>query len=69
MKIYSEKTTTMLFNFTNNYQFGTRLQLNGEVIDIVEETKLLGTVLTCDLRWDRNTDNIVKKKHNAKMEI
>ena len=28
MKINTSKTKTMLFNFTHNYQFGTRLKLN-----------------------------------------
>ena len=68
MKINSDKTKTIIFNFTNNYQFDTRLKLNGEVIETVKETKLLGTVVTSDLKWDKNTDNIVKKAY-GKMEI
>ena len=34
----------------------------------MNETKLLGTILTSDLRWDKNTDNIVKKAF-ARMEL
>ena len=44
------------------------MKLNHEVLEIVNETKLLGTVLTSDLKWDKNTENTVKKAY-AKMEI
>ena len=68
MKINSDKRKAIIFNFTKNYQFDTRLILNHEILEIVNETKLLGTVLTSDLKWDKNTENIVKKAY-AKMEI
>ena len=68
MKINSEKTKTMLFNYTNNYQFTTRLKLNDQVLETVNETKLLGTIITSDLKWDKNTNNIIKKSY-AKMEL
>ena len=42
------------------------MKLNG--IETVKETKLLGTVVTSDLKWDKNTDKIVKKAY-IKMEI
>ena len=61
MKINQSKTKTMIFNFTNNYQFNTRLKINNELLETVEETKLLGTIITSDLTWDKNTKNIVKK--------
>ena len=51
----------MNFNFTNNFQFSTRLNINNVKIDTVEKTKLLGTVITNDLRWDDNTKEIIKK--------
>ena len=35
----------------------------------VDEIKLLGTTLTNDLIWDKNTDNIVKKKPFARMDL
>ena len=68
MKINSSKTKTIIFNFTNNYQFTTRLKLNNQVLDSVSETKLLGTIVTSDLKWDKNTENIVKKAY-ARMEL
>ena len=53
MKINQLKTKTVIFNYTKNYQFCTRLKLNGEILETVDETKLLGTVITSDLKWDK----------------
>ena len=68
MKINSKKSKTMIFNFSRNHQFSTRLELSGEVLEIVNHTKLLGTVISDDLKWGRNTQNIVQKA-NKRMEI
>ena len=61
MKINSEKTKTMLFNYTNNYQFRTRLKLNDEVLETVTETKLIGTIITSDLKWDKILITLLRK--------
>jgi hypothetical protein len=68
MLINEKKTKNLIFNFTEKYQFSTRLWLNDEIIEILESTKLLGTIISNDLRWDLNTKNIVKKA-NARMEL
>ena len=41
--IISPKKRAMIVNFTDNYQFTTRLQLKGENIEIVDTMKMLGT--------------------------
>ena len=51
----------MIFNFTRNYQFSTRLELDGQILETVQEAKLLGTIVTSDLKWDENTNFIVRK--------
>ena len=68
MKINQKKTKAMIFNFTNNHQFTTRLSLNGENVEIVSETKLLGTIIENDLTWNANTSNLVKRA-NARMVL
>ena len=68
MLINENKTKSMIFNFTTNYQFATRLTLKNEAIEVLDNTKLLGTIISDDLRWDLNTANIVKKA-NARMEL
>ena len=62
MILNQKKTKVMIFNFTDKYKFTTKLELNGEILDVVKEAKLLGVIITDDLKWDRNTDYIVKKK-------
>ena len=59
MMINGKKTKTMIFNFTENFQFTTRLKLKSENIEVINNTKLLGTIITDDLKWDLNTTSIV----------
>ena len=49
-------------------QFSTDIKLNNESIETVSETKLLGTIITNDLKWNKNTENIVKDT-NKRMQI
>ena len=68
MLINGKKTKTVIFNFTDNYQFTTRLKLNDQIVEVIDSTKLLGTIVQNDLKWDLNTASIVKKA-NARMEL
>ena len=68
MIINEKKIKTMIINFTENCKFTTRLQLKGENIEVVNSTRLLGTMLTDDLGWDLNTATLVKKA-NARMQL
>ena len=51
----------MVFNFTRNYQFSTRIKLNDSLLETISETRLLGSVLTSDLKWHANSDQLTKK--------
>ena len=68
MILNAKKTKVMIFNFTNKYQFTTRLVLNDQNIEIVKQAKLLGVLITDDLKWDTNTELLVKKA-NIRMEL
>jgi hypothetical protein len=68
MMINEKKTKTMIFNYTENYQCTTRLKINNEPIDVINSTRLLGTIISNDLSWDLNTSALVKKA-NARMEL
>ena len=68
MVINERKSKNMIFNFTKNYQFSTRLELDGKILETVQEAKLLGTIVTSDLKWDENTNCIVRKA-NQRMEL
>ena len=63
MRLNEKKTKNMIFNFTKKYQFTTKLNVNNVNIEIPKETKLLGTVITEKLTWDRNTEEITKKAY------
>lgn len=68
MILNQKKTKVMFFNFTDNYQFTARLQLNNENLEVVKQAQLLGVVITDDLKWDDNTAYLVKKAY-ARMEL
>ena len=68
MKLNEKKTTNMIFNFTKDCQFTTDISLKNEKLDTLEKTKLLGTIITKDLKWHENTKYIVKKA-NQKMRL
>ena len=55
MILNTKKTKAMVFNFTDKYQFRTRLTLKDQNIEIVDKAKLLGVIITDDLKWEENT--------------
>jgi hypothetical protein len=63
MKLNSKKSKYMIFNFSRNHQFTTRLNINGNLLEQVRSTKLLGLVINDDLSWKENTATIVKKAY------
>ena len=63
MRLNEAKTKNIIFNFSKKYQFTTELSVNDNKIEIVNETRLLGTILTSDLKWDKNTKEIVKNAY------
>ena len=68
MMVNGKKTKAMIFNFTDRFQFTTRLKLKNQAIEVIDSTRLLGTIISNDLKWDLNTSSIVKKA-NARMEL
>ena len=44
-------------------EFATRLTLEGNTLDRIEETKLVGVWLTTWLDWDKNTRETCKKAY------
>ena len=61
MKLNESKSKMMIFNRTKNYQFSTRVHLNGTLLETVTETRLLGTIITTDLSWHKNSESLTKK--------
>ena len=61
MILNETKTKAMVVNFTTNYQFTTRLNLNNQNIDIVDKMKILGTTINNKLDWNENCRNLILK--------
>ena len=58
----------MIFNYTRKYQFTTRLSVNNQPLQVINSTRLLGTIIQDNLCWDLNTAELVRKG-NARMEL
>ena len=64
MVINESKTTVMLFNPARKIDILPKIELNeGISIEVVDETMLLGLIVRSDLKWQRNTENILKKSY------
>ena len=62
MVINTSKTNAMLFNRCKKWVFPPELQFEDESpIELVNETKLLGLIITSDLKWNQNTIHICQK--------
>ena len=62
MVINKNKTNVIIFNKSRNWDFPPELHFNdGTQIEYVSETKLVGLILTEDLKWRRNTEYICQK--------
>ena len=68
MELNVDKSNIMLFNLTLNHQFTTQIRYKDQNVQIVVEKKLLGTIITNDLKWHKNTQYLVKKAY-ARMQI
>lgn len=60
MRLNVKKTKNMIFNFSRKYQFNTDIKLEGETVETIRQTKLLGAIITDDLSWNKNTAKLVK---------
>jgi hypothetical protein len=59
MKLNHKKSSLMCFNFTNKYQFTTRVTMGGNTLPIVQQTKLLVVIITNDINY-MDTKYIIK---------
>ena len=53
----------MVFNFTRNWQFNSRLHIDDERIEEVQECRLLGLTINSKLTWQNDTEIILKKAY------
>ena len=65
LKIKEKKTQVMKFNFARNSDFPPELVIEKfeNMVEVTTKTKLLGIILTNDLKWEENTDYICSKAY------
>ena len=62
MKINPKKTKIIMFNKSRKYDFPPQLYFsNREILEVVSEVKLVGVIVSNDLRWKKNTDYICER--------
>ena len=62
MQLNEQKSNYMVFSRSET-EFATRLKLNGNTLDRIEEIKLAGVWLTTWLDWDKNTRELCRKAY------
>ena len=68
MLLNTKKTNAMIFNFSKQNQFSSRIQVEKETIEVITQTKLLGVIVNNKLTWDDNTKYLVQKA-NSRMRL
>ena len=68
MELNRKKSKVMLFNYTNNFQFTSRIEMENDTMEVIRETKLLGVIVNDHLDWTSNTSSLVKRA-NARMRL
>ena len=58
----------MIFNFTDKYKFAKNVNSNYENLEVVKQAKLLGVIISDDLKQDKNTEYLVEKAY-SRMEL
>ena len=59
MKINPTKTKIIKFNKSRKYDFPPEICLSGDqMLDVVSDVKLVGVMVSHDLKWQKNTDFI-----------
>ena len=64
MKINTKKTKVVVFNTARIRDFTPELNKEDEPIETVDSLKLLGVIITSDLRLNDNTEYITKRGYN-----
>ena len=62
MKINAKKTKVILFNKARKWDFPPEVSFSDNVnLEVVSELKLVGVIVSSDLRWEKNTLYICQK--------
>ena len=63
MMVNKKKTKVMVFNPCKAWDFMPELTLDNQELEMVEEMRLLGVVITSDMKWSSNTEEMLIKAY------
>ena len=63
MKLNKKKSKFMLFNQCKNFDFMPSLELEGNQIELAEDMKILGVIISSDMKFGKNTQYITNKAY------
>ena len=69
IKLNAQKSKYMVFIFSRNYQFSTRLSINGNILEKVRSTRLLGLVLNDDRKYINNCQKCIQMNGDPKKPL
>ena len=57
----TKKTSIIIFSRSRSLDFQPKLFINNELLDVVDTTKLLGVMISSNLKWDAHIEYIRNK--------
>ena len=63
MQINYKKTNLMVFNPCTSKDFQPQFVIDDQLLEVVEESRILGLIVRSDLKWTSNTKNMVKRAY------
>ena len=63
MKLNLTKTKVILFNPCKKIDFSPNIQIEKKEIESVDEIKVLGVIVSKDLKWSKNIQAIIQKTY------
>ena len=64
MEINKKKSKVMIFNNTKKLDFMPSLLVKEDELEVVNSIKILGTIITSDLKWKANTEYMIKRGYS-----
>ena len=62
LRINSKKSQVISFNLSHKYRFPAEIHVSqGEMLKVVTTAKILGVIISNDLKWSSNTEHITSK--------
>ena len=63
MLVNNDKSSVMMFTTSRTKAFPAEIFLNGKNLEVKQKMRILGVIVSSDLRWEENTDHICKKAY------